>query len=53
MRAQLLNLRDADPRGMIPPMGSNVCRHGRDFPALVRGYRDLQDTGDPVHMWPL
>lgn len=28
-------------------------RHGRDLPALVRAYRELQDTGDPVHMWPL
>ena len=30
-----------------------IARHGRDLPALVRAYRDLQATAAPVHTWPI
>ena len=30
-----------------------IARHGRDLPALVRAYRDLQATGQPVHTWTI
>lgn len=30
-----------------------VALNGRDFHALTRAYRALQDTGKPVHTWPL
>ena len=30
-----------------------VERHGRDWAALTRAYIDAQDSGEPVHAWPL
>jgi hypothetical protein len=30
-----------------------VGRYGRDMPALVRAYKDRQDSGEPVHTWTL
>lgn len=30
-----------------------VTLNGPDFHALTRAYRELQDTGRPVHTWPL
>ncbi|RMF13358.1 MAG: glutamate--cysteine ligase [Alphaproteobacteria bacterium] len=29
-----------------------VARHGRDMEALVRAYRECQESGEPVHEWP-
>ncbi|BAO43196.1 glutamate-cysteine ligase family protein [Thiolapillus brandeum] len=30
-----------------------VARYGKDFPALVRAYREMQDSGKPVSQWNL
>ena len=30
-----------------------AINHSRDFPALVRAYRDRQRSGEPVHTWSL
>ena len=30
-----------------------VEKHGADFAALTRAYVDAQDSGEPVHEWPL
>ena len=30
-----------------------VARHGADWAALTRAYLDAQETGEPVHTWPL
>jgi gamma-glutamyl:cysteine ligase YbdK (ATP-grasp superfamily) len=30
-----------------------AARHGADFPALVRAYRGHQNSGRPVHTWPV
>ena len=30
-----------------------VARHGRDFAGLTAAYRTHQDSGRPVHEWPL
>jgi gamma-glutamyl:cysteine ligase YbdK (ATP-grasp superfamily) len=28
-------------------------KHGSSFPALVKAYRERQETGEPVHLWTL
>ncbi|MCY4057174.1 MAG: glutamate--cysteine ligase, partial [Gammaproteobacteria bacterium] len=30
-----------------------VAKHGTDWAALTRAYADAQDSGEPVHEWPV
>ena len=30
-----------------------VAKHGTDWASLTRAYADAQDSGEPVHEWPV